>query len=250
MAIWNLLVGSAAGLLLGGPLGALAGGAVGAAVDGVRAIRANSPQRRQVAFTIAAIALAAKMARADGHASDDEAAVVQRLFRVPESERDHLRRFYRLAQQSMAGFEVYARQAAELLGPGSPVLEDLLEALLMIAVVDGVHPAELRYLEQVAAILGFAGASWLRIRARHIALDADDPWVVLGLPPGAPAEAIRAAYRRLARAHHPDRHMAEGTPPEFIHVAEARMASINAAYAQLLKPQARAAAGAAADVAP
>lgn len=238
MAIWNLLVGSAAGLLLGGPLGALAGGAVGAAVDGVLAIRASSPQRRQVAFTIAAIALAAKMARADGYASADESAAFERLFRVPESERANMRRFYRLAQQSMAGFEAYARQAAELLGPGSPVLEDLLEALLMIAVVDGVHPDELRYLEQVAAILGFAGASWLRIRARHIALDANDPWVILGLEPGAPAAAIRTAYRQLARAHHPDRHMAEGTPPEFIHVAEARMASINAAYAQLTKPAA------------
>jgi DnaJ-domain-containing protein 1 len=41
--------------------------------------------------------------------------------------------------------------------------------------------------------------------------------------------------RRLVREHHPDRHIASGTPPEFIRVAEARMATINAAYAALTK---------------
>ena len=41
--------------------------------------------------------------------------------------------------------------------------------------------------------------------------------------------------RRLVREHHPDRHIAEGTPPEFIRVAEARMATINDAYAKLMK---------------
>ena len=235
MAIWTALVGGAAGLALGGPLGALAGLAVGAAVDGALAMRAASPQRRQVAFTIAAIALAAKMARADGYASDREAGTFERLFQVPDADRAHMRRFYHLARQSVDGYEAYARQAAKLLGPGSPVLEDLLEALLMIATVDGVHPAELQYLQHVAALLGFTPAGWARIRARHIPLDADDPHVVLGVAPGAPLTEIRAAYRRLARDYHPDRHMAGGTPVEFIRIAETRMAALNEAYARLVK---------------
>ncbi|MGL6042735.1 MAG: TerB family tellurite resistance protein [Sandaracinobacteroides sp.] len=235
MAIWTLLMGSAVGLALGGPLGALAGAAVGAAVDRVIAVRAASPERRQIAFTIAAIALAAKMAQADGHASDREAAAFERLFDVPPSEHANMRRFYALAAQSVDGFEAYARQAAALLGPGSPVLEDLLEALLMIATVDGVHRKELLFLETVAGLMGFEPRQWEAIRARHVPLAADDPWAVLGLQPGSPDEAIRTAYRRLARAHHPDRHMAGGTPPEFIRVAEARMAAINAAYAVLTK---------------
>ena len=65
MGVWRTLLGTSVGLLLGGPLGALAGGAAGSAAD-LAAVRAGSPERRQVAFTIAAIALAAKMARADG----------------------------------------------------------------------------------------------------------------------------------------------------------------------------------------
>jgi DnaJ like chaperone protein len=240
MAIWALLMGSAVGLALGGPLGALAGAAVGAAVDRAIAVRAASPERRQVAFTIAAIALAAKMAQADGHASEREAEAFERLFEVPPHERENMRRFYRLARQSVDGTEAYARQAASLLGEASPVLEDLLEALLMIATVDGVHPAEVEWLEQVSALMGFSPARWAAIQARHIPLSADNPWAVLGLEPGSDEAAIRAAYRRMARDHHPDRHMAEGTPPEFIKVAEARMATINAAYAALMKASARA----------
>lgn len=237
MAIWALLVGSAAGLALGGPLGALAGAAIGAAVDGVLAVRNNNPRQKQVAFTIAAIALAAKMAKADGHASSDEADAFEKLFHVPAAEQENMRRFYRLARQSVDGYEAYAKQAAGLLGAGSPVLEDLLEALLMIASVDGVHPAELEYLRRVARIFGFDERQWADIRARHIPLAPNDPHAVLGVPPGASDTEIRAAYRRLAFAHHPDRHLAEGTPPEFIRVAEARMAAINAAYAALMKAQ-------------
>jgi DnaJ like chaperone protein len=232
MAIWGTLLGSAAGMLLGGPLGALVGGAIGGGVDLV-VTRLSSPERRQVAFTIAAIALAAKMARADGIATDAEFATFQRLFSVPDAERANAERFYRLAQGSTAGFEAYADQAAALLGPGTPVLEDLLEALLLIAKTDGVHDAELAYLDVVAVRFGFDAASYARIRARHIGAQPDDPYVVLGVEPGAPADVVRAAYRALVKTTHPDRHMAEGTPPEFIRVAEDRMAALNAAYATI-----------------
>jgi DnaJ like chaperone protein len=235
MAIWALLMGSAVGLALGGPLGALAGAAVGAVVDRAVVAARASPARRQVAFSIAAIALAAKMAQADGHASEREFDAFERLFHVPEAERENMRRFYRLARQSVDGYEAYARQTAALLGPASPVLEDLLEALMMIATVDGVHPAEIDFLEKVSALMGFTPAQWAAIRVRHVPLAPDDPHAVLGVAPGASEAEIRTAYRRLARDHHPDRHMAEGTPPEFIRVAEARMASINAAYAALTK---------------
>lgn len=231
---WHTLLTGAAGLALGGPLGALM---VGLAKRRVapEARRERSARRRHVAFTIAAIALAAKMARADGYASADEFATFQRLFRVPESERANAERFYRMAQGSTAGFEAYADQAAALLGQGSPVLEDLLEALLLIAATDGVHPDELQYLDQVATRFGFSPADYARIRARHIAPSSDDPYIVLGLVPGASDDEVRAAYRRLVKLYHPDRHMADGTPPEFIRVAEERMAAINAAYASLTK---------------
>ncbi|GGE06079.1 hypothetical protein GCM10011529_10560 [Polymorphobacter glacialis] len=250
MSIWVVIAGAATALLVGGPLGALAASAnLGSrsADDparersslarvrdgGLARLRAGTQERRRVAFTIAAIALAAKMARADGDASAAEFATFQRLFQVDAPETDNARRFYDLAKKSMAGFESYAEQVATLLGDGSPMLEDLLDALWLIAETDGFHPGEIDYLDQVAARLGFDAAATARIRARHTGPAQDDPWAILGVRPGADAAALRTAYHALVRQYHPDRHLAEGVPAEFIRVTESRMAVINAAYARV-----------------
>jgi hypothetical protein len=62
---------------------------------------------------------------------------------------------------------------------------------------------------------------------------SNDPYAVLQVDSSADLEAIRAAYRRLARLYHPDRN----PRPE----AAARMRAINAAYALLSDPGRRAA---------
>ena len=36
------------------------------------------------------------------------------------------------------------------------------------------------------------------------ATTTDNPWQILGVPPGAPAEDVMAAFRRLSKQHHPD----------------------------------------------
>lgn len=59
-----------------------------------------------------------------------------------------------------------------------------------------------------------------------------DPHAVLGLEPGASPEEIKAAWRTLARRHHPD---LTGDDPEVARRATTRMAEINAAYAALTK---------------
>jgi curved DNA-binding protein CbpA len=61
-----------------------------------------------------------------------------------------------------------------------------------------------------------------------------DPYEVLGVAPGASAEAIRRAYRELVRRHHPDRH-ADVADHERA-VLHARMAEITAAYRMLNDP--------------
>lgn len=58
-----------------------------------------------------------------------------------------------------------------------------------------------------------------------------DYYEVLGVPRDAPAEAVKKAYRQLARKYHPDVNKA----PE----AEARMKDVNEAYAVLSDPERR-----------
>jgi hypothetical protein len=59
-----------------------------------------------------------------------------------------------------------------------------------------------------------------------------DPHVVLGVEPGATPDEIKAAWRTLARTHHPD---LIGDDPEVAQRATRRMAEINAAYAALTR---------------
>jgi DnaJ like chaperone protein len=244
MSIWGKLLGGAAGLALGGPLGALVGAVLGhALVDRPVETRATStlpakvdPEKRALTFTIAVIALAAKMARADGAATPAEFDAFRRLFHVAKQEQANVDRFYRMAQRSVAGFEVYARQIAQVFGPADRVLTDLLDTLFLIALVDGdLQPAERAYLEQVAQIFGFDADGFDRILARHVTGDGADPYRILGLPRESSLEAVRAAYRALAMANHPDRLAAGGVPFEFQKVAQNRMAAINAAYETIVR---------------
>ncbi|MCC2096685.1 MAG: TerB family tellurite resistance protein, partial [Hyphomicrobiales bacterium] len=117
-------------------------GALTGVVDAVRTVFEGDPEtRRNVAFSIAMIALSAKMAKADGVVTQDEVRAFQQIFHVPDSERRNVSRLYDLAKQDISGYESYARQMSSLCGagePGCPVMEDILDGLFHIAKADGV----------------------------------------------------------------------------------------------------------------
>lgn len=247
------IIAGARELSIGGPLGTLlrraarclpCGSLRRVGVGGSRAPDPNT----SVAFTIAVIALGAKMAKADGSVTRDEVAAFREVFQVSSAEEAHLRRVFDLARRSTAGFGSYARQVGRLFADHRGVLEDLLGGLFYIALADGrVCAAEDAYLRDVAHHLGFDAAGYARIRASFLGTTpphADDPHAVLGLAPDASLDEIRAAYRRLVRAHHPDLLIARGMPAERVALATARIATINAARDRLL--QGRAGHGAAA----
>lgn len=193
-----------------------------------------------VAFTIAMVALAAKMARADGDVTPSEVGALHRLFSVPERERQNVQRFFDIARQSMVGFDSYARDVARLFADRPGVLEDVLDGLFSIAMADGgIHPNELAYLALAADIFGFSDAEFARIRVSHLDPDSD-PYRVLGLDPDCDDEELRQSYRRLVRENHPDSLMGRGVPAEFVAVANGKLAAINRAYHEVRQMRASA----------
>ena len=84
MSVWGKIIGGVGGLMIGGPIGALIGAVAGHAVDKVRS-NSGEPEdaTKSVAFTIATIALGAKMAKADGVVTRDEVDAFKGVFRVP-----------------------------------------------------------------------------------------------------------------------------------------------------------------------
>jgi DnaJ like chaperone protein len=229
MSILGKFSGAAAGLLVGGPIGAL----VGAVAGHFLIDRLEEGTDPGVVFTIAVIALSAKMAKADGIVTDDEVEVFNRIFRVAPSEEGNVRRVFNLAMQDTAGYETYAGQIAKLYVGNPAVLEDIMDGLFEIAKADGVlHPGELAFLSRVAEIFGFAPNEFRRIRATHFR-DAADPYVILGVAYDAGEEEVKRTYRRLVRENHPDSLIGRGVPEEFVRVATDKLAAINEAYAQV-----------------
>src|SRR5439155_13361863 len=228
MSVIGWIIAGARDLPLGGPLGALMERAARCLPRRTQwralwrggASRSADP-RHSVAFTIAVIALGAKMAKADGTVTRDEVAAFREVFQVPPGEEAHLRLVFDIARRSTAGFESYARQIGRLFVGQRMMLEDLLGGLFYIALADGrLCPAEDDYLRTVARHLGFDAAGYARIRSAFVGAmpdgepDGDDPHVVLGIPPDASLAEIRAAYRRLIRPHHPDLLAARGLPAD------------------------------------
>ena len=237
MSIFGKLGGAAAGFMLGGgPIGALIGALAGHFLIDREMPTLEPGEAPGVVFTIAMIALAAKMAKADGTVTDDEVETFHRLFRVAPAEQSSVDRVFRLAQQDTAGFEAYAGQIAKMLAGNPAFLEDILDGLFQIAKADGVfHPGESAFLERVADIFGFSNNEYRRIRAAHIGPDKGDPYVILGVAFDAGDDEVKATYRMLVRENHPDKLIARGVPEEFIRLATDKLAAINTAYARIEK---------------
>jgi DnaJ like chaperone protein len=235
MSIWGKIIGAAAGLAIGGPLGALAGGAAGHALDvGLSTPAETGDATRSIAFTIAVVALGAKMAKADGFVSDAEIVAFREVFRVPPDELRNVERVFNVAKRDTAGWQSYARQIGDMFPDRPEVLEDLVMCLFHIAKADGgVKEEEREFLRGVAETFGLPRSAFARLCAEAGGGCENDPYGVLGLDLTADDDAVRTAYRALMREHHPDRLIAAGMPQEFIVLANEKAATINTAYEKI-----------------
>ena len=224
MTLWSRIAQAISALAIGEGLGTL--------FDSLR----RNPER-SVGFTIAVIALGAKMAKADGLVTRDEVAAFRRVFTIPKGEEASAAKVFDLARQDVAGFDAYARKIRAMFKPSDrDVMIDLMEGLFHIAVADRqFHPAEEMFLRSVAQIFGLDDPCFRSLRARHV---QDDPYAVLGVDPSAPDAAVRKAWREAVKASHPDVMLARGVPAEAVKLAQDRLRALNAAWEEISKARA------------
>ncbi len=193
--------------------------------------RLRTPPERTVAFTIAVIALGAKLAKSDGQVTRNEVATFRRIFTIQPEDEPAAARVFNLARQDVAGFELYARKIAAMFPPRDPVLVDLMEGLFEVAMANGdFHPEKEAFLRELAEIFGLTERCFRCLRARFVGDVAPDPYDVLEVSPDASMAEIQRAYRQAVRDTHPDRLVARGVPEEAIKLAEHRLRDVNRAW--------------------
>jgi DnaJ like chaperone protein len=223
MTVWQKISG------LASAVGDAGGGFLGELARAFGLDRSVEPQN-DIAFTIAVIALSAKMARADGVVSPLEMQAFKQVFQTAPEEEGNVKRVFNLAKQDVVGYETYADEIARLLKDNRKLLQDVLEGLMYVAAVDGaLHPEEDAFLAEVARRFGFSPSEFRFFRARFVA-DHGNPYDALRLTPQATNEEIRRQYRKLVADNHPDKLMGRGVPAEFVEIATRKLAAINAAY--------------------
>ncbi len=173
MSFWEKLLSAVA---------TAAGNALGSVIEAIRTVFEGDPEtRRKVAFSVAIIALSAKMAKADGVVTENEVDAFREIFEFPPDRGARTSRVSiisrvrtsRVTRPMPSG----CRRSASPASKNCPVLEDVLDGLFHIAKADGlIHEKELAFLERIAEIFQMSrrtlradhGASRLRARARSL----------------------------------------------------------------------------------
>ena len=190
-----------------------------------------TPPERKIGFTIAVIALSAKMAKADGIVSKEEVNAFSQIFEIPKGQEKHVSNVYNLARQDIAGYEIYAKKIAKMLKNKKILLENIIEGLLFISIADGsYHPKEDKFVNNVASIFSIKRDRLDYLKNMYIDTSANSYYKILNVSPGDNLEQIRKQWKKLVLAHHPDMVLARGLPEEAIRLTTVKLARINEAW--------------------
>lgn len=249
-------IGGIIGFMTGGPLGALAGYALGSLfdtdenttykryTDGQQAESYSYAGQRN-SFLFSMLVMASYIIKADGRIMHSEMEFVRRFLRttfgeeaVKEGEQILLNLFEQSKQmdkQNPFAFKNTIRDCGMQIAANLTYEErlQLLVFLVEISKSDGnVCQEEIEALKEVATYMGLSTAeveSMLNLGGSSL----EEAYKVLEIEPTAINEEVRAAYRRLALKHHPDRVATLGE--DIKKAAEEKFQNINNAKERIYK---------------
>lgn len=245
MAIAGKLIGALIGSIAG-PFGTIFGGLIGHLFD--RAVEdrrllsfeqeplADPVSQAQINFFACLIGLSIAVADAGGRLRTSHVEALEDFFRrsVPYGPGDQelIRRLIEEMSANRSRIDVEGMCAYYRSVSGYEGRFLLLRLLFQIAQSDaeGVAAAEEFLIRRIAVMLGIDEGGYARIRAEFLR-GTGRAYRVLGVDPGATAEEIKRAYRRLVVENHPDRVASLG--PELVKLAEEKFKSIQAAYEEI-----------------
>ena len=195
-----MIIGGAAGAALGGPIGGLLGAAAGIAVERgfiapARAEPDGKDRGRGVAFTVAVIALSAKMAKVDGVVTRDEIAAFRARVHIPRARwrRSAASGIWRARRRTASNptparwpaCSARARRFLNSFGPAVPHRRSDAS----------ISEPEIEYLARVTDIFGFSEDDFQRLLALHAA-EARNRGTFSASTPTFPMTSCAATGRR------------------------------------------------------
>ena len=220
-------IGGIAGFMAFGPLGALAGYALGSLFEGNsetsrERVGSSEGYGRRNSFFFSLMVMASYIIRADGKVMHSEMEFVRGFLRrsfgdaAAEEGNEILLRLFeerkRMEKDNPMSFEHAISQCGEQIRVNLNVEErlQLLNFLAAIAKSDGhICQEEIVALRRVAQSIGLSASevdSMLSLGGETV----EDAYKVLEIEPSATDAEVKAAYRKLALKHHPDRVAALG----------------------------------------
>ncbi len=210
------------------------------------------PRSGKYLFNDALLILGAKVCKADGRITHEEVALFKQYFGIDDSSHPGASETLRSAAESPEGVAEAAKRIRRGIGDNRAALEYVIIGLLQIASADGeMTAAEVSLISSISTGLGFTYSDMTRLffifeqsSASGQSRTRDRPrggdlrvkhLLVLGLTDPTTIDAIKMAYRDLARRHHPDLLRAAGVHVENVRKAEEVLKAINASYEWLTR---------------
>ena len=250
------IIGALIGYYFFGIFGAIVGYFLGSIVArysayGIGGVNPLSSAHRQTVFLATVFTLMGKIAKADGHISQDEIAHVEEFIQKLGMSAEHRQQAIVLFKQGAApGFE-YEPNLMEFMavcGHTHSLRQMLLVYLIVMALADGrIDSAEERLLVDIARHLGYDQAAFkhmldMVLNQSHFAggqaisaTALDDAYKALGVSKESSDQEVKRAYRKLMSQYHPDKLMGQGVPEDMIAVATEQAQEVQVAYDLITK---------------
>ena len=198
-------------------------------------------------FLFSMLVLSSYIIKADGKIMHSEMNCVRNFLRnnfgeqaVRQGEDILLKLFEMQKQQGATTFKETIRKSCVEISFHMNIGQrlQLLDYLIIIAKVDGtVSPEEVCALKEVATYLGLSAQdvdSMLNMEASsNQQIGLDEAYKILGISPNATNDEVKAAYRKMALKHHPDRVSSLGD--DVREAAEKKFQEINNAKERIYK---------------
>ncbi len=245
------LIGALAGYYFFGLFGALIGFFVGSFFDRMRmygpgALNPLGNALRQTVFLETVFVSMGKLAKSDGHVSQQEIDHVEAFMKKLGMTAEHRQQAIKLFKQGAdPAFEIapmYQRFMA-ICGHTKNLKEMLLVYLIVMALADGhFHPAEEALMFDIAALLGYDQASFKHLMEMvlnqshfaggqvNAATALEDAYKALGVARESTDQEVKRAYRKLMSKYHPDKLIGQGLPEDMIATATEQAKEIQLAY--------------------